>query len=188
MNRGRWADERTGLARWQSLVEDRYMSVRRYKVRVVALARDGRIEVVHVRRERSLIHLLVDATTVPMDLQIEGSEFVIKDDIKTSIPHVKRRLEFEPNGETWLKIQDTIRPVLISSWDPMRFNGLSPDEYDRYISEVYAMLVCDATSAEVAELLAEIEADRMRLSPSPLERRLSVAQELKTLELPDVTA
>jgi len=38
----------------------------------------------------------------------------------------------ETEGQVWLDIQDTIRPILNQHWDPIGVADISEDEYDSY--------------------------------------------------------
>jgi hypothetical protein len=119
---------------------------------------------------------------------VQGADLVVKDEIKIACPHVLRRVQFDPDGEAWLTIQDRIRPVLNESWDPLRFNGLVPDEYDGYIAGVYALLRRHASASEISDHLHRIETESMSQRHSFWGCRITAAMELLTLDLPEVDA
>ena len=54
------------------------------------------------------------------------------------------------------EIQDAIRVVLLSEWDPIGCD-VPRDEYDEYIGGVYSLLSQGASVADIAEHLASIE-------------------------------
>lgn len=92
----------------------------------------------------------------------------------------------ETDGEVWIEIQDRVRDVLNQQWDPIGVADIVEDEYDGYIGEIYALLKSGSSEAELTEHLQSIEADRMELRVSPIEKLRAVADSLRRLELPNV--
>lgn len=79
-----------------------------------------------------------------------------------------------------------LREFLMKEWDPIGVRGIpeAHDEYDRYVGEIYVMLVDgDATVAEMERYLEEAELGYMGLTdvPSRKERRPLVAAALLQL-------
>ena len=82
------------------------------------------------------------------------------------------------------RIQDSIRRVLLDSWDPLRVAGEphARDEYDGYIAGVYRLLASGASPEQVAQHLRQI-ADEW-LGPSGVgDADLRVARELCSLDV-----
>jgi hypothetical protein len=92
----------------------------------------------------------------------------------------------EPAGRIWLTIQDQIRIVLNSAWDPLGVADIADDGYDMYIGHIYALLSTHEGDQAIADHLLWIEVNRMGLSGSPQERLLQVAASLRSLELPQM--
>jgi hypothetical protein len=76
-------------------------------------------------------------------------------------------------------IQEQIRQILLSDWDPIGIRDVpeAQDEYDSYVGGVYRLLADGASAVEVAKHLARIEGEQMGL-PSSADGRLSVATKL----------
>jgi hypothetical protein len=79
-----------------------------------------------------------------------------------------------------------LREFLMKEWDPIGVRGIpeAHDEYDRYVGEIYVMLVDgDATVAEMERYLEEVELEYMGLTdvPSRKERRPYIAAALLQL-------
>jgi hypothetical protein len=121
----------------------------------------------------------VPSEQLPPDLRGPNSTFV-------ALIAGRDLVRVEPDGEAWLDIQDRIRDVLNQQWDPIRVADIVEDEYDGYIGEIYGLLKAGSSAAEIAEHLRSVEADKMELPASPLEKLRSVAESLRHLDLPDV--
>jgi uncharacterized protein (DUF111 family) len=79
-----------------------------------------------------------------------------------------------------------LRELLMKEWDPIGVRGIpaAHDEYDRYVEEIYVMLVDgDATIAEMERYLEEVELEYMGLRdvPARKERRPHIAAALLQL-------
>jgi len=90
----------------------------------------------------------------------------------------------EVAGEAWMEIQDRIRAVLNSVWDPIGVADVVDDEYDGYIAGIYSLLQGGASVDTLAQRLGSIEVDTMQLRESPINKRLAVAAKLCQLQLP----
>jgi hypothetical protein len=121
----------------------------------------------------------VPSEHLPSNLRLPNSTFV-------ALIVGRDLVRVETDGEAWLDIQDRIREVLNQRWDPIGVADIVEDEYDGYIGEIYQLLKSDSSEATIAEYLRSIEADKMELRVSPLEKLRSVAESLRGLDLPDV--
>ena len=93
-------------------------------------------------------------------------------------------MRVEPAGRTWLAIQNQMRNVLNSDWDPIGVADIVDDEYDMYIGEIYSLLMKDANEQDIAEYLLWVEVERMGLTGTSADQRLRVARNLHSLRLP----
>ena len=113
---------------------------------------------------------------LPPALRMPNSRFV-------AVVEGGELLRVEKDGRTWLEIQNRIREVLNTEWDPIG-GGVPEDEYDSYIAEIYSMLQRDASAEDLAERLLRIETDEIGLDGLPVQQRLEVGRRLKALDLP----
>lgn len=106
----------------------------------------------------------------------------------TFVAVVKGRdlVRVEPAGRVWLTIQNQIRNVLNSDWDPIGVADTVDDEYDMYIGQIHSLLAKDSSELDIAEYLLSVELERMGLTGSPISQRRQVARNLKSLNLPPV--
>lgn len=79
-----------------------------------------------------------------------------------------------------------LRDFLMKQWDPIGVAGIpeAHDEYDRYVGEVYVMLVDgDPTAPDMLQYLEDVELESMGLPdvPERRERRKHVAEALIAL-------
>jgi hypothetical protein len=51
------------------------------------------------------------------------------------------------------KIESAIRQILSDDWDPIGLHGWPPDEYDRYIGQVYSILIGNHSEDELTKYL-----------------------------------
>jgi hypothetical protein len=93
-------------------------------------------------------------------------------------------IRVEPAGRVWLTIQDEIRSVLNTDWDPIGVADVIGDEYDMYIGRIYSLLIGGASEQAIAEHLLSIELERMGLTGTPMNQLLKVASKLLQLQLP----
>jgi hypothetical protein len=87
-------------------------------------------------------------------------------------------------GQRSRKIQDSIRRLLLGSWDPIGIADVpeAQDEYGTYIGGVYGLLASGASPETVAQHLAGIQRDSMGLSVE-LEALMPVAKRLCALDV-----
>jgi hypothetical protein len=80
--------------------------------------------------------------------------------------------------------QEIIRRVLLRDWDPIgvRDTPEAQDEYDGYVGPVYQHLARGASVHEIADYLAAVERDAMRL-PEVGTDLVKVAERLKQIEI-----
>jgi hypothetical protein len=78
------------------------------------------------------------------------------------------------------EIQNSIGQVLLYDWDPIGVSNFpeARDEYDNYIEKVYRLLASKPSINEIVDLLCEIEAEWMGLTPDK-ERLQTVAIKLR---------
>jgi hypothetical protein len=164
-------------------VEEPAYEIRRV-VRVIGPGSPGHIKVKDVGAP-SPYTVEVPAGRIPEHLRGANAEFV-------AVMRAREFLRVEAAGRAWLAIQDGIREILNSDWDPIGVaEGATPDdptfdEYESYISGIYGLLKRRATEDEVAEHLQRIEAEQMGLAGSEATRRVA-ARRLLALHLPAVT-
>jgi hypothetical protein len=70
-------------------------------------------------------------------LRMPNSEFV-------AVVKGRELVRTEPAGRVWLVIQDQIRAVLNSDWEPIGVVDIVDDEYDMYIGHIHSLLATDA--------------------------------------------
>lgn len=99
---------------------------------------------VHVPARRRLV-VDVTAETLSPALRAPNAEFV-------AVVRGRDVLRVEPAGAVWIEIQDRIRPVLNTFWDPIRVTDVVEDEYDSYIAPIYALLRSGGTADLVMSL------------------------------------
>jgi len=111
-------------------------------------------------------------------LRLPNSHFV-------AVVEGRELVRVEPAGRIWLTIQDEIRPVLNTDWDPIGVVGDGINgEYDMYIDGIYSLLLSGAAEHAIAEHLRSIEVDRMGLTGTPMDQLFKVATKLLKLQLP----
>jgi hypothetical protein len=84
------------------------------------------------------------------------------------------------------EIENSIREILASEWDPigvMSDPEWPRDEYDSYITRIYNALARGESAEYIAADLCFIEDKIMGLGAPPLSARLSVAVRLKALNI-----
>ena len=83
------------------------------------------------------------------------------------------------------EIQDSIRRVLLDSWDPLQISGEPParDEYDSFIGGVYRLLASGAPPERVAQHLREIADEWLGPGVGASDADLRVACELCSLDV-----
>jgi hypothetical protein len=112
-------------------------------------------------------------------LRMPNSEFV-------AVVKGRDVVRVEPAGRVWLTIQNQMRKVLNSDWDPIGVADIVDDEYDMYIGHLHSLLIKGASEQDIAEYLLWVELERMGLTGTPIEQRVRVAKNLKNLHLPSL--
>jgi hypothetical protein len=153
----------------------------RRRVTIVGPGATGFVRASYRLEPADTVFIDVPSEHLPVNLRVPNSTFV-------AVIFGRNLVRVEPDGEKWLEIQDRIRDVLNRQWDPIGVADIVEDEYEGYIGEIYGLLKSGSSEAEIAEHLRSIEADKMELRVSPLEKLRSVAESLHGLDLPDVRA
>jgi len=149
---------------------------RRLEAVVVGPGRSGHLRVALGRGQNQFV-AEVEATLLQPSLRMPNSEFV-------AIVNGRELVSVEPAGRVWLTIQDLVRKVLNSDWDPIGVADMVDDEYDMYIEHIYSLLAADAADQEIADYLLWVELERMGMTGTPLKELLGVAAKLRSLPLP----
>jgi len=79
-----------------------------------------------------------------------------------------------------------MQEVLNRDWDPIGVADIVADEYDMYVGQIHSLLAKSASENEIAEYLLWVEVERMGLTGTPINQRLSVAKALRELQLPSL--
>lgn len=149
---------------------------RRLEAVVIGPGRPGYLQVALGRGQNQFVAEIA-ATLLQPSLRLPNSEFV-------AIVKGRELVSIEPAGRAWLSIQDLIRRVLNSDWDPIGVADMVDDEYDMYIGHIYSLLAADAADQEVADYLLWVELERMRMTGTPMDKLLRLAAKLRNLPLP----
>lgn len=76
-----------------------------------------------------------------------------------------------------------VNRVLFDRWDPIGAQVMDPhwprDEYEGYAAGLLQLVLHNASNDVIAEHLAQIEHQWMGLIPSPLDRRVAIAAEIR---------
>ena len=76
-----------------------------------------------------------------------------------------------------------VNRVLFDRWDPIGARAMDPrwprDEYEGYAAGILGLVLHRASDDVIAEHLAQIEHQWMGLIPSPLDRRVAIAAEIR---------
>ena len=76
-----------------------------------------------------------------------------------------------------------VNRVLFERWDPIGALAMDPnwprDEYEGYAAAILGLVLHRASDDVIAEHLAQIEHQWMGLIPSPLDRRVAIAAEIR---------
>jgi hypothetical protein len=129
---------------------------RRLEAVVLGPGRPGHVKVALDRGQHQFV------TDVPFELlrhslRMPNSEFV-------AVVNGRELVRIEPAGRIWLTIQDQIRAVLNSDWDPIGVADVVDDEYDMYIGQIHSLLAKDSSEQAIADHLLRIELKRMGLT------------------------
>jgi hypothetical protein len=155
------------------------MSERRLEAMVIGPGKPG---ILRVSLGRGQGQFVADVPFEKLEpsLRLPNSHFV-------AVVEGRELVRVEPAGRIWLTIQDEIRSVLNTDWDPIGVvgDGIN-DEYDMYIGHIYSLFLVGASQQAIAEHLWSIEVDRMGLTGTPMDQLLKVAAKLLNLQLPRV--
>jgi hypothetical protein len=153
------------------------MSERRLEAMVIGPGKPGHLKVA-LGREQGQFVVDVPFETLQPSLRLPNSYFV-------AVVKGRELVRVEPAGRIWITIQDEIRSVLNTDWDPIGVvgDGIN-DEYDMYIGRIYSLLMNGASDQAIAEHLLSIELERMGLSGTSMDQLLNVATKLLKLQLP----
>jgi hypothetical protein len=119
----------------------------------------------------------VPVERVPTTLRSPNSHFV-------AVVEGRDFVRVEPEGLAWIEIQEQIRTVLNSDWDPIGVADAVDDEYDGYIGAIYSLLRRNESDEAIAKHLLSIEVERMGLPGASMKGLLGVAARLRKLLLP----
>jgi hypothetical protein len=108
---------------------------------------------------------------------LPNSEFV-------AVVNGRDLVRVEPAGNAWPIIQNQIRDVLNSDWDPIGVADIVGDEYDMYIGHVHSLPAKRASEKDISDYLLWVEVERMELTGTSVDQRLRVARNLQSLRLP----
>jgi hypothetical protein len=152
------------------------MSERRLVAVVVGPGKPGLLRVALGHGDGQFV---VDAPSelLQPSLRLPNSQFV-------AVVVGREIVRVEPAGRVWLAIQDQIRSVLNTEWDPIGVADIVDDEYDMYIGCIYSLLAGSVSEQAIAEHLLSIEIERMGLGGTPITQLLKVATKLRKLQLP----
>jgi hypothetical protein len=149
---------------------------RRLEAVVLGPGRPGEVRVTVGRGQKQFVADVPVGLLHP-SLRLPNSEFV-------AVVNGRDLVRVEPAGHVWLTIQNQIRNVLNSDWDPIGVADIVDDEYDMYIGQVHSLLAKDASEQDLAEYLLWVELERMGLTGTPMNQLLQVAKNLINLHLP----
>jgi len=151
---------------------------RRLEAVVLGPGRTGLVKVTLGRGQQQFV-ADVSVELLHPSMRLPNSTFV-------AVVNGRDLVRVEPAGLVWLTIQDQIRNVLNSDWDPIGVADIVDDEYDEYIGHIHSLLTKDAGEQNIAEYLSWVELERMGLTGTPMSQRLMVVRNLKNLHLPPV--
>ena len=153
------------------------MSQRRLEAVVIGRGSSGLLKI-EFGRGRARFVMDVPTERIPPPLRIPSSHFV-------ALVAGRDFVRVEPFGDAWVEIEDRIRTILNTDWDPIGVAQAEDDEYDGYIAGILTFLVRGAGVDGLAEHLRSIEVERMGLGVSPQAKLIAVAEGLRAIRLPD---
>jgi hypothetical protein len=152
------------------------MSKRRLEAVVIGPGNPGLLKI-KFGRDRGAFVKDVLADRIPPELRMPNSAFV-------AVVSGRDFVGVEPHGEVWIAIEDRIRTILNTEWDPIGVGDSVEDEYDGYIDGIHSLLAEGATTEVLVHHLNAIEVERMGLTGSRAWKLLAVADALGRLQLP----
>ena len=150
-------------------------SERRLEAVVLGPGRPGQVKITLGRGPQQFV-ADVPVELLHPSLRLPNSEFV-------AVVKGRDFVRVETAGRVWLTIQDQIRTVLNSDWDPIGVADAVDDEYDAYTGHIYSLLAKPASDDDIAEYLLRVEVEQMGLTGTPINQRLSVVKNLRDLRL-----
>jgi len=152
---------------------------RRLEAVVLGPGRPGQVKVTLGHGDQQFV-ADVPVELLHPSLRMPNSEFV-------AVVKGRDLVRVEPAGRVWLTIQNQMRDVLNSDWDPIGVADIVDDEYDMYIGHLHSLLMKGASEQDIAEYLLWVEVERMGLTGTPTDQRLRAAKNLKNLHLPPLS-
>ena len=153
------------------------MSERRLEAVVIGPGNSGLLKI-QFGRGRAPFVMDVPAQQIPPPLRIPNSRFV-------AVVAGRDFVRVEPFGDAWLEIDNRIRTILNTEWDPIGVPQDVDDEYDGYILAILTLLRGKPGVETIAEHLRSIEVERMGLGGSPHDKLIAVAEALRGIRLPE---
>jgi len=153
------------------------MSERRLEAVVIGPGNPGLLKIKFGRGRVTFVKDVL-AARIPPELRIPNSGFV-------ALVSGRDFVGVEPLGEVWIAIEDRIRTILNSEWDPLGIAHPDDDEYDGYIAGILSLLMRGQSAEVLAAHLRSIEVERMGLSQSPPAKLIAVAEALRSIRLPN---
>jgi hypothetical protein len=143
---------------------------------VLGPGRPGQVQVTLGRGQQQFV-ANVPVGLLDPSLRMPNSEFV-------AVVNGRDIVRVEPAGKPWLIIQNQIRDVLNSDWEPIGVADVVSDEYDGYIGGIYSLLAKHASDKDISDYLFWVEVEQMGLTRAPDDHRLRVARNLQSLRPP----
>src|ERR1700739_3777335 len=126
---------------------------RRLEAVVLGPGQPGQLKVTFGRGQKQFVADF-SVELLPPSLRLPNSTFV-------AVVQGRDFVRVEPAGRVWLTIQDQIRAVLNSDWDPVGVvTDNIDDEYDMYIGHIYSLLTRDSSEQDIAEYMLWVELER----------------------------
>jgi hypothetical protein len=149
---------------------------RRLEAVVLGPGRPGQVQVTLGRGQQQFV-ANVPVGLLDPSLRLPNSTFV-------AVVKGRDLVRVEHAGKPWLIIQNQIRKVLNSDWDPIGVADIVGDEYDGYIGDIHSLLTKHASDKDISAYLLRVEVEWMGLTGTPDDQRLLVARNLQKLRLP----
>src|SRR4029453_12247719 len=153
------------------------MSERRLEAVVIGPGNPGLLKI-EFGQGRARFVMDVPTERIPPPLRIPNSRFL-------ALVAGRDFVRVEPFGDVWMEIENRIRTILNTEWDPIAVAQADDDEYDGYIAGILTLLLRDAGVDALAEHFRSIEVERMGLGGSPQGKLIAVAEALRAIRLPD---
>jgi hypothetical protein len=119
------------------------MSERRLEAVVIGPGNSGLLKI-EFGQGRTRFVMDVPTERIPPPFRIPNSRFV-------ALVVSRDFVRVDPFGDAWVEIEDRIRTILSTEWDPIAVAQADDDEYDGYISGVLSLLRREASAEAIAE-------------------------------------